>query len=185
MVKSKLRTSLSLFLYFFRISWFTFGGGWSIIAQMQKDYVDGKQLLTKEELLDMVSVGKSLPGTMIGNVAYLFGYHLAGVPGGILAVVGMVTPPVFVLSVLTFCYNSFRDNLYVAKALVGIRAAVVPIVGSAVTKLWNGAFPKRICYGICAAGFLLSVLWNINCIFLVLLGGAAGLVLGAWEEKKA
>ena len=64
-----------VFLYFFRISWFTFGGGWSIVAQMQKDFVDDHPIMTAEELLDIVSVGRSLPGTMIGNVAYLFGYR--------------------------------------------------------------------------------------------------------------
>ena len=92
MNKEKLKKVWEAFLYFFRISWFTFGGGWSIVAQMQKDYVDGKKELTTEELLDIVSVGRSLPGTMIGNVAYLFGYRQAGLLGGIMAVVGMVLP---------------------------------------------------------------------------------------------
>ena len=47
---------------------FTFGGGWSIIAQMQKLYVEQEHTITSEELLDLTSVGRSLPGTMIGNV---------------------------------------------------------------------------------------------------------------------
>ena len=69
MRKEKRIKVWEVFSYFFHISWFTFGGGWSIVAQMQKDYVDGKKELTTEELLDIVSVGRSLPGTMIGNVA--------------------------------------------------------------------------------------------------------------------
>ena len=71
MKKDRFQKSWELFLYFFHISWFTFGGGWSIVAQMQKDYVDGKKELTTEELLDIVSVGRSLPGTTIGKVAFL------------------------------------------------------------------------------------------------------------------
>ena len=46
MRKEKLKKVREIFSYFFRISWFTFGGGWSIVAQMQKDYVDGKKELT-------------------------------------------------------------------------------------------------------------------------------------------
>ena len=102
MRKEKRIKVWEVFSYFFHISWFTFGGGWSIVAQMQKDYVDGKKELTTEELLDIVSVGRSLPGTMIGNVAFLFGYRQAGLLGGLLAVAGMVLPPMLILSVLTF-----------------------------------------------------------------------------------
>lgn len=86
----KLKKGLSLYRYFFVIGWFTFGGGWSIVAQMQSDYVEKKQTLTADELLDIVSVARSLPGTMIGNVAYLFGYHQAGVVGGVLSVLGII-----------------------------------------------------------------------------------------------
>ena len=114
MNKEKLKKIWEVFTYFFRISWFTFGGGWSIVAQMQKDYVEQKRELTDEELLDIVSVGRSLPGTMIGNVAYLFGYRQAGILGGVLSVVGMVLPPMLILSVLTYCYVLFQENISVS-----------------------------------------------------------------------
>ena len=53
MKKTSLKKIWEMFFYFFRISWFTFGGGWSIVAQMQKDFVDDKKELTAEELLDI------------------------------------------------------------------------------------------------------------------------------------
>lgn len=73
---------LALFFDFLKLGLFTYGGGWSLIAQMQQKYVTDKKLLTSEELLDMVSVGKSIPGMMITNVAMLFGYRTAGLAGG-------------------------------------------------------------------------------------------------------
>ena len=185
MRKEKLKKVREIFSYFFRISWFTFGGGWSIVAQMQKDYVDGKKELTSEELLDIVSVGRSLPGTMIGNVAYLFGYRQAGALGGVLAVAGMVLPPMLILSVLTFGYTMLQDNVWVGKLLNGVRAAVVPIILSAALKLRKGAFPNRICYLLCAGGCILNVVFGINCVVVILLGMAAGLILGKMEGEKA
>ena len=155
------------------------------MAQMQKDYVDGKGELTAEELLDIVSVGRSLPGTMIGNVAYLFGYRQAGALGGVLAVVGMVLPPMLILSVLTFGYTMLQDNVWVGKLLNGVRAAVVPIILSAALKLRKGAFPNRICYLLCAGGCILNVVFGINCVVVILLGMAAGLILGKMEGEKA
>ena len=77
---SQCSRALELFLYFFKIGFYTFGGGWSIVAQIQQEYVQKKGWITDEELLDITSVGRSLPGLMIGNVSYLFGYHVAGFP---------------------------------------------------------------------------------------------------------
>ena len=185
MRKEKLKKVREIFSYFFRISWFTFGGGWSIVAQMQKDYVDGKKELTSEELLDIVSVGRSLPGTMIGNVAFLFGYRQAGLLGGLLAVAGMVLPPMLILSVLTFCYTAFKDTVWVAKMLTGVRAAVVPIILAAALKLRDGAFPEKICYVLCIGGCILNAVFGINCVLVILLGVAAGLIMGRFREAEA
>ena len=77
----RARQVLGLFFQFMKFGMFTFGGGWSIVAQMQKLYVEQEKVITSEELLDLTSVGRSLPGTMIGNVAMLYGYRVAGVAG--------------------------------------------------------------------------------------------------------
>ena len=185
MKKTNLKRILEMFIYFFHISWFTFGGGWSIVAQMQKDFVDGKHELTAEELLDIVSVGRSLPGTMIGNVAYLFGHRQAGVLGGIAATVGMVTPPMLILSVLTYCYTMFKDNMWIAKMLQGVRAAVVPIILVAALKPRAGAFPTKICYVIAIAACVLNAFLNVNCVLVILLAVVTGLIMGKWKEAEA
>ena len=185
MKKTKWKTIWSLYFYFFRISWFTLGGGWSIIAQMQKDFVDREQVLTADELLDIVSVGRSVPGTMIGNVAYLFGHRQAGLPGALAALAGMVTPPMLILSVLTLGYSRFKDNVYVAKMLCGVRAAVVPIILAAVLKLSKGNLNTLLAVGVCLLACALSLFWNVNCALIILLGGAIGLIVGHRKEAKA
>ena len=176
-MKERLKRALGLYLYFFKIGWFTFGGGWSIVAQMQTDLVERKRSIESEELLDIVSVGRSLPGTMVGNVAYLFGYHQCGVLGGIMALLGATTPPLIILSIVTFFYTNVRDNVWVAKAMTGVRAVVAPVILSAVLKLTKGAFPKKICYALCGVGCVFSLIFHINSVLIVLLGVIAGLLL--------
>ncbi len=183
-MSEKLKTAFSLFWYFFKIGWHTFGGGWSIVAQMQTDYVDKKKELTAEELMDIISVGRSLPGTMAGNVAYLFGHHQCGVLGGIFAVLGICTPPVIILTGITFCYNAFRDNIWVAKAMVGVRCVVVPIIVSAITKLLKGSFSRKICYVLCIGSMILSYIYGVSSIILVLLGIVAGLLIFLYDKRK-
>ena len=75
------KTLLALFWEFFQFGCFTFGGGWSIVAQMQRLYVEKRKTITGEELLDITSVGRSLPGTMIGNVPCCTATTRRGWPG--------------------------------------------------------------------------------------------------------
>lgn len=137
---NNLKKAAVLFGQFFQFGCFTFGGGWSIVAQMQKLYVEKEKTITSQELLDITSVGRSLPGTMIGNVAMLYGYRAAGILGGIACVIAMVTPPMIVLSLITYFYTLFKENLWVMSAMTGVRAAIVPIIASAAVNMVRGAF---------------------------------------------
>ena len=191
------KTLLALFWEFFQFGCFTFGGGWSIVAQMQRLYVEKRKTITGEELLDITSVGRSLPGTMIGNVAMLYGNHAAGLAGamlygnhaaglagGVVCLVAMILPPFLILSVLTLCYTAVRDNYWVMAAMTGVRAAIVPIMASAALNLVKGAFRYPPCVAVAAASFALYLIWDVNCVFLVLMGIAAGLAICEVYERR-
>lgn len=180
----RLRTAGELLLQFMKFGLFTFGGGWSIVAQMQQLYVEEKKTLTSEQLLDMTSVGRSLPGTMIGNVAMLYGCHAAGILGGVACVVGMVLPPMVVLTLLTYCYTAIRDNPWVVAAMTGVRAAIVPIMASAALALVKGAFRFPPCIVVAVACFALYLFWNVSCVWLVVLGALAGLAMGSYYDRR-
>ena len=145
----RIKKGLSIFAFFFKIGCFTFGGGWAILAQMEQEFVNKRQIITKSELLEMVAVGKSAPGIMITNISLLFGYHVAGVFGGLCAVFGIITPAVIILSIVTLFYNSFKDNYWVHAGLTGLRAAVVPIIGSAALSLGKDALRTPPAIAIC------------------------------------
>lgn len=178
-----VRLGVGLFMYFFRIGWYTFGGGWSIVAQMQRDFVEKQKEMTEEELLDIVSLSRSLPGLMVGNLAYMYGFMQGGFLCGLLAVLGIIIPPIIVLSVITVGYSAVASNQWVAYTLAGVRACVAPIILSAVLRLHKGAFPKPIYVGIGVVSFMLSWYWNISCALIVLMGIAAGMVLSYREVE--
>ena len=96
----KWKKSLQILLFFCKIGCFTFGGGWSIVAQMQQEFVEKRGWITEEELLDFTSVARSLPGIMIANTSLIFGYHMAGVPGALAAVVGITIPSVVIIALV-------------------------------------------------------------------------------------
>ncbi|MDO4483500.1 MAG: chromate transporter, partial [Clostridia bacterium] len=119
----KMKTIASMFWDFLKFGLFTFGGGWGIVAQMQKLYVEDRKTLTDEELIDMTSMARSLPGTMIGNIAMMYGHSQAGYLGGVACVIGMIIPPMVLLTFITYFYSIFQTNEWVIAAMRGIRGA--------------------------------------------------------------
>lgn len=181
---AKYKQLLRLFTQFFHFGMFTFGGGWSIVAQMNKLYVEQEKRISSEELLDITSVGRSLPGTMVGNVAFLYGYHDSGIPGGFACTLGLALPPMLILTAVTYFYVAFRDSALVAAAMGGIRAAVVPIIISAAMALVKGAIKFPACVLMAAVSFVLYYILGLSCLWLVILGAVFGLAACEIRERR-
>ena len=184
MKENNLKTAAMIFLTFFRIGCFTFGGGWAIVAQMEEQFVNKRKLITKDELLDIVAVGKSLPGIMITNDAMLFGCQVAGIPGGIAAVLGITAPAVIILSIVTVFYGLLKDNHWVKSALSGIQAAVGPIIVTAAMSLGGEIVKERrkmVTFLVAIALLLFAHVGNVPVVFLAV---AAGLVWRTFIKKK-
>ena len=144
------RMALLMLLYFIKIGAFTFGSGWSIIAQMEREFEDERGWMTKSDLLELIAVGKSLPGIMVANITLLFGYQMAGVLGGICAAIGLCIPAVVTLTIVTAIYDAIKDNYWVWSALKGVQCAVAPIIGGAAISLGKDALTsampiRRLC----------------------------------------
>ena len=174
--KTQFRQGLELFAIFFKMGMFTFGSGWSILAQVEQEFVRKRKNLTAEELLDLTAVGKSLPGIMIANVSMLFGYELAGWFGGLCAVVGLTLPAILILTVVTYFYDRIKDNAWFGYALRGISGAVVAIITSAAWTLGREGLKKWYSFGICLIALLVSLLTGLSKVLIIVLGVACALL---------
>lgn len=181
-MKQKCKKALQIYCFFVKIGCFTFGGGWSIVAQMQKEFVEKRKWITKEELFDFTAIGKSLPGTMIGNCSFLFGYHVGGFVCAAAAVCGIITVPLIILSVIVPFYTAICDNKIVSMVMVSVRAAVIPIMIQVAANLFP-SIPKKLYAGfIMVAAFAAYVFLGASAVWIIVFGALAGLVLGGREE---
>lgn len=172
----RVKLALLIFVYFIKIGTFTFGSGWSILAQMEQEFVDKRHWMTKQDLLELVAVGKSLPGIMITNITMLFGYQMAGVLGGVLAVLGIALPAVVVLSLVTLVYDAIKSNYWVWAALKGVQCAVVPIIGGAAISLGKEALKDKMSVILCLGALAVCHFTGISNIVLILVGVVGALV---------
>ena len=173
-----------LYMQFLKFGAFTFGGGWSIVAQMKELYVDREHIITNEELLDITSIGRSLPGTMIGNIAMFFGHRMAGFLGGLACMFGMITVPMIILLIITSFYTAFQSNIWVAAAMKGVRAAVAPVILSALMGMIRSAFKYPPCYAVALGMFGLYFFLRVSPIMLVIMGAVLGLVICEYYERR-
>ncbi len=90
---SKEKASLAeLFIAFAKVGALTFGGGYAMIPILERELVDNHSWATNEELMDYYAVGQCTPGIIAVNTATFVGKKVAGVPGGIVASLGVVAP---------------------------------------------------------------------------------------------
>lgn len=172
----------TIFATMAKIGCFTFGGGWSIIAQMEDEFVERRSWMTKEQIVDFMSLAKSFPGIMIINMSVLSGYTMAGVPGAVAAAFGLSFPAIVCIAIVTYFYNTLRSNPYVVKILNGVRCVVVPIILSASWKLKDKSLTTRRAYPFLAASFVICAFTNISKPVLIVAGALLGLLV--WKGVR-
>lgn len=89
--------SFRLFCSFFKIGAFTFGGGWAMILILEKEVVDNKKWLSRDDFLDSLAVVQALPGVIAVNMACLLGYRLKGLRGAVSAALGAILPSFLII----------------------------------------------------------------------------------------
>ena len=134
-MKEKLKSCLVLFKVFFKIGLFTFGGGYAMLPIIQKEIIENHNWISEEDMLDIVAIAESTPGPISVNTATFVGYKVAGVLGSIFATIGLAIPSLAIIFVISFFYQKFIDNEWVAKAFKGIMGAVTVLILNAGIKL--------------------------------------------------
>ena len=94
-----------------------------MLPMMQDELVHSKGWITDDELLDYYAVGQSTPGIIAVNVATFVGFKRRGIAGGIFATLGIITPSVFIITLLAALISSIDQYPLVRKALKGINVS--------------------------------------------------------------
>ena len=168
---------LDLFATFFRTGACTFGGGYAMLPILQRDVVEKKGWATEEELTDYFAIGQCTPGVIAVNTATFIGYRYKGIPGGIVATLGIVCPSILIITIIALFLRSFADLPAVAHAFAGIRACVCVLIFNAVLKIWKSTVIDLPTALIFITVFLLSVFLGLSPALMVVVAGLVGLGL--------
>lgn len=117
-----------LFIAFFKIGAFTFGGGYAMIPIIEKEVVDKNHWLSKEEFMDMLAVVQSLPGPIAINSSVYIGYKIAKFWGSLACALGAALPSFIIILFIAIVFTDIQDNPTIEKVFKGIRPAVVALI---------------------------------------------------------
>ncbi len=176
---SKLR---ELFVSFFKIGLFTFGGGYAMLPMLKKELVEEKEWVTEEEILDYFAIGQLTPGVIAVNTATFIGYKKCGITGGIVATLGVVCPSIIIILCIAAFLSSFSHIAWVQHAFAGIRIAVLALIIKTlfgmVSKGVKDIFTALV-FGVTVA----AILCGLSSVIVVLIAGAAGIIYKAVVKK--
>ena len=177
----------ALFFSTLYISAFTFGGGYVIVTFMKRKFVDELHWIDEQEMLDMTALAQSSPGAIAVNAAILVGWRVEGLPGMAVAVLGSILPPMVILTVISFIYQAFATNPYVALVLKGMQAGVAAVILDVVCDLGGDVLKTRsvLFIGLMVAAFVASSLLQINVILIILAATAFGVLRAVYQHRKA
>lgn len=168
-----------LFFSTLYISSFTFGGGFVIATFMKKKFVDELSWIDEEEMLDLIAIAQSSPGAIAVNCAIAVGLKVAGFKGMIVATLGTIIPPMFILSIVSFFYNLLIDNALFALLLKGMQAGVAAIILDTVLTLASKVIKTKNYLNdlIMLSAFILVFFFNVNVIYIILIALLIGIIL--------
>ena len=178
-----MKEMLELFLTFAKMGVMTFGGGMAMLPILQREVVDTKHWATEEELVDYYAIGQCTPGIIAVNTATFIGQKKGGVPGGIVATLGLVFPSLVIISILAGLITNFSHLAWVKNAFAGIQVCVCVLIFNAVVKLLKKSVvdkPTAAIFVLVLAG---GVFLNVSPVWFVILAALAGIVLKNLEVK--
>ena len=172
--ESNFKKGLFLFWSFMKGMCFAFTGGMTSLPIVEKDVVDRKHWITKEEFWSFPVISQSLPGVISIHNAMMIGNAIAGPAGSIGAVLGVIFPAFFSMLIAAMLFQNLSGNPYVQGVIRGIRIVAIAIIsGVAVflVKSKRGVFSVVILI----AAIVASLFFNVGALTVIIIAGALGI----------
>jgi len=167
-----------LFGVFVKVGALLYGSGYVLLAFLRNDLVERLGVLTNQQLLDAIAVGQFTPGPVFTTATFI-GYVIAGMPGAVIATIGIFLPSFCFVAAIGPLVDRIRSRAWTAALLDGVNAAAVGLMAGVMVQLASDALTDAVSIVLLLAAIV--VLWRtrLNSAWLIAGGAVVGLALGA------
>ena len=163
-----------LFISFFKIGLFTFGGGLAMLPFIERTVVEKEKWLTDKEMIDMIAISESTPGPIAVNCATFVGHKVGNILGGIVATLGVVLPSFIIICIISLFYEKFIEIEVIRWAFLGIKAGVAALILFAGIKILKKSPHNLFSFAIMLLAIEISLFTTVKTFWIIL----AGLIIG-------
>lgn len=182
--KSRRYYIWTLFVTFFKIGLFTFGGGYAMIPLIQREITEKHGWITDEDILDIIAIAESTPGPIAINSATFVGYKIAGFWGAFFSTFGVVLPSFVIILIISYLLRGFAHYPVVQYAFYGIRAGVLALIVKALWSMYKKCPKNPVSYIIAALAFVFAAFFDINVLIIIIGCAVVGLVTALMAERR-
>lgn len=167
---------LRIFISFFKIGLFTFGGGYAMLPLFRQELIEKRKYIKEGELIDYYSIGQCTPGIIAVNVATFTGYKIKGVSGACMATFAIVLPSLIIIMALAGILTVLSDNEVVKHAFAGIRIGVIALILNEVVNLFKKTVKTK--YQIAVFVLIAVILFgfNLSSVLAAVIAASIGLL---------
>ena len=173
-IKEKKASFLTMFLSFSYIGLVTIGGGLAMLPIMEEEFVNKRKFLTKSEIIDVFALAQSIPGVIAVNTSLITGFKIAGILGGIMAGIGVMTPSFIIILIIAPIFERFQNLEYVNKAFLGIKGAIAGLILLSAYGMGKEVLKNKFTAILFIFSFILVVFLKFNVIYTLLISGLIG-----------
>jgi chromate transporter len=176
---------LQLFWTYLKIGTFTIGGGYVMLSMIEREIVDKKGWIDREEFMNMIALAQAAPGLIAVNSAIFIGWRIGGWRGVIATVLGAVLPSFFIILAIAMLFQDYKKYPADEAVFIGIRPAVVALMGA---PLCNMAVSAKITWAtsiIPIAGALLIWLGGLSPVWIILVTALATLGYTYLKDRRS
>ena len=159
---------LTLFITFFKIGLFTIGGGYAMIPLIEREMVERKGWISREDFLDLLAIAQSAPGVFAVNISIFIGYRMRKSIGSIFCALGTVLPSVIIILVIALFLGNYKDYPVVENVFKGIRPAVIALILTPTIRLASKAGLNKWNWWVPVATALLIWWMGVSPVWIIL-----------------
>jgi chromate transporter len=169
----------AIFLFFFKISAIIFGSGYVLYAFLYNDLVVNYQWISQAQLIDAIAIGQFTPGPVF-TAATFIGYLLAGVPGALIASVGVFLPAFIYVAITSPFLSQMRQSKSLSFFLDGVNVASLALMIVVCFNLASAMLTNPLAISIFVVS--LGILWRfkVNSAWLILVAATIGFIKSFW-----
>ena len=172
-----MKLLFEIFWSFFKVTIFSFGGGYVLIPLLQEEIVRKRGWINDDDLINYYALGQCTPGIISMNVAMFTGYKVKGVVGSLVGALAVSVPCIIFVSIVFLFLKDYLDNEYVKCAVNGVKIFMVALIFHTIIDLFKKSVKGRKGFIVFLFSCALIYLLNMDVAWVIIISGLVGCVI--------